>query len=609
MRLERDTLLALVESITDEVWFADADGNVTLVNPAVWKEFGALDDESVESIAARFEVFRGDGSPRPPGEAPPLRALHGEIISEEEEIVRTPVSGELRHRLVSGAPVRDRDGAIIGSVCVVRDVTESKRAEQALRESEERFRIMFEGHTAAMLLIEPESGQILDANAEAARFYGYSRDELRAMFIQQINQLSPEEVAAQRRRAVDRSMNEFVFPHRLASGEIRFVEVYSSPVTTQGRPTLFSVIHDVTARKQAEEALERLSFTLAEAQKIAHLGSFEYDAATRATTWSEEEYRIYGLDPGGPSPAYDVMLAESVHPDDAGLLHETFARAMEGGSTYELEHRIVQPDGAVRWVYDRAHPYFDESGSLLRYVGATLDITERKAAEEALRESEAKRTMQHERARLARDLHDSVSQAIFAAALKAEALDIAGECGHDDVAPVARQVCRLCKGALADLRAMLLELRGEALEGIPLEQLLRQLAESTEGRTSAQVELTVQESAHVPAGVHVAFYRVTQEALNNVARHAGAAHVRVEARLCETEAGLEIRDDGRGFELGEYGAGHLGLRMMHERAAEIGAELSVTSAVGEGTSVVLLWREDRSAHAGPRRTSAAGGND
>ena len=234
-------------------------------------------------------------------------------FADEEEIVRTPASGELRHRLVSGAPVRDADGAIIGSVCVVRDVTESKRAERALRESEERFRVMFERHMAAMLLIEPDSGQILDANAEAVRFYGYSREQLRAMRIQQINQLSPEEVAAQRRKAVDRRMNEFVFPHRLASGEVRFVEVYSSPVTIQGRPTLFSIIHDVTARRQAEEALERLSFTLAEAQKIAHLGSFEYDAATRRTVWSEEEYRIYGLDPDGPSPAYDVMLAR-VHP-------------------------------------------------------------------------------------------------------------------------------------------------------------------------------------------------------------------------------------------------------------------------------------------------------
>jgi signal transduction histidine kinase len=95
--------------------------------------------------------------------------------------------------------------------------------------------------------------------------------------------------------------------------------------------------------------------------------------------------------------------------------------------------------------------------------------------------------------------------------------------------------------------------------------------------------------------VHVALYRVTQEALNNVARHARATHARVEARLSEAGATLEIRDDGRGFEPGSFGPGHLGLRMMRERAAEIGAELSITSSPGEGTSVVLSWSADSSA--------------
>ncbi len=590
-RLERDSLLALVESITDEVWFADVSGKVTLANAAVWREFGALDGESIETIAARFEVYRADGTLRPPGEAPPLRALRGETIREEEEIVRTPAAGELRRRLVSGAPVRDGDGAVIGSVCVVRDVTDRVRAEQERREGEEQFRVLFEEHLAPMLIIEPDSGQIVDANAQAAQFYGYSREQLRAMRIEQLNQLPPEQVAAERRKAVARGQNVFTFPHRLASGEVRFVDVYSSPVTIQGRPALFSIIHDVTERKRTEETLERTRRTLAEAQEIAHLGSFEFDAATRTTRWSEEEYRICGLDPAEPSPPYDIMLARSIHPDDAVLLHETFANAIEHGTAYELEHRIVRPDGSVRWVYDLAHPHLDEDGDLLRYVGATLDITERKAAGEALRESKAKEAAQQERERLARDLHDSVSQAIFAAALKAEALDLAGDSGDQPVAPAAREVCRLCKGALADLRAMLLELRGVALEGIPMEQLLRQLAESTEGRTSAQIELAVHETAAVPAGVHVVLYRVTQEALNNVARHARAKHVRVEARLAEGDAAVEIHDDGRGFERGDFGPGHLGLRSMHERAAEIGADLNIASVVGEGTSVVLRWRE------------------
>lgn len=136
VRGEKDRLTALVNSIQDEVWFADAEKKVTLVNPAVWQEFssGLGDEKDVEKIAAAFEVYRPDGTPRPVEEAPPLRALRGELVSGQEEIVRTPATGQLRHRQVSAAPVRDPDGAIIGSVSVVRDITERKRGEEALRQ-------------------------------------------------------------------------------------------------------------------------------------------------------------------------------------------------------------------------------------------------------------------------------------------------------------------------------------------------------------------------------------------------------------------------------------------------------------------------------------------
>jgi two-component system nitrate/nitrite sensor histidine kinase NarX len=230
-------------------------------------------------------------------------------------------------------------------------------------------------------------------------------------------------------------------------------------------------------------------------------------------------------------------------------------------------------------------------GELLGGFGITQDVTTRRAAEEALREIEARQAAEQVRASLARDLHDSVSQAIFAAALKAEALELAGEGVDERVVLVAKQMQRLCRGALADLRTMLLELRGEGLEGIAMEQLLRQLVDAAEGRTSARVELAVQESSALPSAVQVAFYRVTQEALNNVARHAGATRAWVEAHLSETEASLEVRDDGRGFAPGESAPGHLGLRSMQERAAEIGADLRVTSVQGQGTCVALRWQE------------------
>ena len=132
---ERDRLAALVRSIRDEVWFADTAGQFTLVNPKGNSEFALAESSSsdVRKLAESLEVLRPDGSSRPVEEAPPLRALRGELVTNQEEIVRTPSNGELRHREVSAAPVCDHQGRIIGSVSVVRDITEKKHLEQALR--------------------------------------------------------------------------------------------------------------------------------------------------------------------------------------------------------------------------------------------------------------------------------------------------------------------------------------------------------------------------------------------------------------------------------------------------------------------------------------------
>ena len=128
VQLEKDRLLTLVNSIPDEVWFADTQKKISLVNPAVLKEFDSstFDNADVEAIAGSSEVYRPDGTPRPVEEAPPLRALKGEIIRNQEEIVRTTVSGELHYRQVNAGPVKDADGNIIGSVSVVRDITEQQ---------------------------------------------------------------------------------------------------------------------------------------------------------------------------------------------------------------------------------------------------------------------------------------------------------------------------------------------------------------------------------------------------------------------------------------------------------------------------------------------------
>jgi PAS domain S-box-containing protein len=137
-RAEREWLSAVLNSMTEEVYFADPQRRYTYANPAALREFGhdAVHGVDIEKIVSNLEVFRPDGTPRPFSEAPPVRALAGEIVRDEEQIVRIPRTGELRHRQVSSAPVRDGGGRIIGSVSVVRDVTDKRLREKELHNAE-----------------------------------------------------------------------------------------------------------------------------------------------------------------------------------------------------------------------------------------------------------------------------------------------------------------------------------------------------------------------------------------------------------------------------------------------------------------------------------------
>ncbi|OGO07447.1 MAG: hypothetical protein A3K46_03420 [Chloroflexi bacterium RBG_13_60_9] len=197
-----------------------------------------------------------------------------------------------------------------------------------------------------------------------------------------------------------------------------------------------------------------------------------------------------------------------------------------------------------------------------------------------------------ERQRLAQNLHDAVNQSLFSAGLIAEVLPRLWERDQEEARRSLEDLRRLTRGALAEMRVLLAELRPSTLTDGDLGDLLRLLSNAFTGRTNIPVTLSVNGEHTLPTDTQVVIYRICQEALNNIAKHANASQVEIDLRRGEDGLELNIRDNGCGFEADEPArSGHYGLGMMRERAEAVKAVLTLASRPGAGTEITLRWRE------------------
>jgi len=220
------------------------------------------------------------------------------------------------------------------------------------------------------------------------------------------------------------------------------------------------------------------------------------------------------------------------------------------------------------------------------------EIAERKRVEHALAEQAAEAAVISERSRLARELHDAVSQTLFSASMIADVLPRIWERDPEEGVRRLEEVRQLSRGALAEMRALLLELRPSALVDADVGDLLRQLGEAAAGRSRLPVEVDIQgDCSDMTPEVKVAIYRIAQEALNNVTKHSDASQATVSLRCEPASIDLVVRDNGRGFDVDNIPPDHLGVGIMRERAEAAGARVRISSTIGDGTEVRATWRE------------------
>ncbi|HLO18227.1 MAG TPA: PAS domain S-box protein, partial [Anaerolineales bacterium] len=372
-QLERARWQGIVEGIADEVWMCDAQGKMSLLNLESVTAMGLdiFKDRSVEEVYQEVEIFYPDGQPRPPEQAPLLRSLHGEVV-RGEEIMRHRQTGKSRYRQFSSAPTRDANGAITGAVAIVRDITEQKAAEEGLR----RFELLSEHSRDIILFMRRADGRILEANAAAIQAYGYSRDELLQLTVQDLRASGTRDLTSEQMAQADAGGILFETIHQRKDGSAFPVEVSSQGATIGGMRTLISIIRDITERKRAEEQLERSNQKLNEI-----LTSIQDDFYVLDRNWNfVYASRLFTSKVGKEPEDFVGKNIWQMFPKHLGTaLEENFRAAMEKRETRRFE--IGGKYTAARY---RMTAFPSAEG--ITVIGT--DITERKQAEEALRASE-----------------------------------------------------------------------------------------------------------------------------------------------------------------------------------------------------------------------------
>ena len=244
--------------------------------------------------------------------------------------------------------------------------------------SSQRLRDLFDSASDVLLVVEPGSGRILDANRRTSERYGYSREELLGM---RVHDLCPLEVAAQADAALQRVMADghALFEHTLRHRNGRYIhaEISSRLVELDGRQVIESNVRDLSERVEAATRLHESERRLADVLQAVQMGTWEWDIASGEVYWSKNVEALFGL-PAGSFAGNYAAYQQRIHPEDRGLVEGRIQAVLNTDAPYEVEHRILWPDGSIRWLAGKGRVYRTPDGKPLRIAGTVMDVTQRK---------------------------------------------------------------------------------------------------------------------------------------------------------------------------------------------------------------------------------------
>jgi PAS domain S-box-containing protein len=625
---------ALLAASSDAIVAVDGAGVIVSANEHSAQLLGYADPDELlgESYLKLVCASDTDGPTGKPTDSPGPSLQSGEQWLLRHDGVRVPVE-------VRSSPIGDSGDRFHESLLMLRDISE-------LKQLEHEHRAIFEATGDGMVIYTME-GIIVDANPAFCEMNGYTCKELVGRNVSMLvdpkmHDLLGEFIETLRSGGALHTRTTNV----RKDGSTFPVDVHGTVFLDEdGQPLILGVARDVTEQLEAHGLLERrvaertreletvleVSHNVASVLELEPLLSLileqclvvtdyrwaavlglEGDRLVRLAGSADGEPVLtdYGFDLGDPAVGSawralsegECLIADELADDQPlartyrQLIVDTPEMAGAAGARSWLlvplrfQGRTI---GAISLLHPQPGSYRAHHARLVRAIADQAAV----AIENARLYRQAQQAAAlEERQHLARELHDAVTQTLFSASLIAEMLPRLWERDPEAGRERLEDVRALTRGALAEMRTLLLELRPTAIVESELTDLLRQLGEVLTGRTRIPVAVVAHGDGMLPAEVKLAFYRVAQEALNNVNKHARASQV--DALLCleQQTAELTIRDDGCGFDLGASGGdgfAHFGLTTMRERAEAVGATLSVQSKPGHGTEVHIHWRETK----------------
>jgi|GEM_PF-4113594 len=489
-----------------------------------------------------------------------------------------------------------------GLTIFYQDITESKRIRNELTKSEEKYRTLFYKSPLPAWLYDVNTLCFIDVNEAAVRHYGYTREEFLSMTIKDIR--PEEDIAAllediAKVKSDSDSSRNSSWRHRKKTGEILTVETTAHSISQGEEKHRIVIINDVTHKKVLEQKLLENQAMLKEAQAIGRLGYWDIDFRTHLHTWSDELFTILGFTRNEVMPSTEQFLA-ILHPEDKNTAEIIIKQALYNFTESKTDFRFFTATGEERFGYIEWRFAYDAGRRPIRLFGILQDITERKKAEESARLLQFKikgqkiqaqkkiskaiiKAQEDHKNYIAQELHDNINQILFGAKFH---LGIAGR-KNDEVKDLVKNPIELVSKAMKEIHLLCQNLVTPFTD-TDLNHIIKELIQNINVDIDAplDIDLCCEISHEFSDELKLNIYRIIQELLHNICKHAVAKNVKIHLAVKEQSICIFVQDDGKGFDLKVKRKG-LGLSNMMHRVESFNGKINISSYPGGGCTTEI----------------------